>query len=66
MFSYNTLYHSLIQETPFFVAHGRHARLHVDIMTSNRREPTVGVYQYATELVLRLFDVHQSERNITK
>ena len=64
VFSYNTLYHSLIQETPFFVTHGRDARLHVDIMTNNRREPTVGVYQYATELVQRLYDVHQRVKEI--
>ena len=63
-FSYNTLYHSLVQETPFFLATGRDARLHVDIMTGNRRSTTPGVYQYATELVQQLHDVHQRVKEI--
>jgi hypothetical protein len=63
-FSYNTQVHSLVQETPFFLATGRDAKLHVDIMTNTRRTPVVGVYQYATELVQRLFDVHNRVREI--
>ena len=63
-FAYNTSVHSLVQETPFFLTHGRDAQLHIDIMTNTRRTQTAGVYQYATELVQRLYDIHQRVKEI--
>jgi hypothetical protein len=64
VFAYNTSYHSLVQETPYFLTHGRDANLHVDIMLNIRRDKTPGVYEYATEVVQKLYDVHSRVKEI--
>jgi transposase InsO family protein len=64
VFAYNTSYHSLLQETPFYLQYGRDARLTMDIMIGKRPEHTPGVHEYATELVQNLYDVHQRVREI--
>jgi hypothetical protein len=66
VFSYNTLFHTLLQETPFFVAYGRDAVLHIDIMNNVRREKHAGVHEYATEVVQKLYDVHTRVKDILK
>lgn len=64
VFAYNTSYHSLVQETPYFLTHGRDANLHINIMLNTRREKTPGVHEYATEVVQKLYDVHMRVKEI--
>ena len=64
LFAYNISYHSLLQETPFYLQFGRDARLTVDIVLGKRPDYTPGVHEYATELVQNLYDVHQRVREI--
>ena len=64
VFAYNTSYHSLVQETPYYLTHGRDANLHTDIMLNIRREKTPGVFEYATEVVQKLYDVHMRVKEI--
>jgi transposase InsO family protein len=64
VFAYNTSYHSLLQETPFYASYGRDARLTMDVILGKRPEHQSDVHEYATELVQRLYDVHQRIREI--
>ena len=64
VFAYNTSYHSLLQETPFYASFGRDARLTMDIVLGKRPEHQTDVHEYATGLVQRLYDVHQRIREI--
>jgi hypothetical protein len=64
VFAYNTSYHSLVQETPYFLTHGRDANLHINIMLNTRREKIAGVHEYATEVVQKLYDVHMRVKEI--
>jgi hypothetical protein len=66
IFSYNTSYHSLLQETPFYLQFGRDARLTVDVVLGRRPEYKQGVHEYALELSQNLFDVHTRVRDILK
>ena len=66
VFAYNTAYHSLLQETPFYLQFGRDARLTADIIIGKRPQYTAGVHEYATELVQNLYDVHTRVRDILK
>ncbi len=66
LFAYNTQVHSLLRETPFYLCHGRDARLPVDVVTGRRPEPSVDVGAYATEVAQRLHDTHTRVTEILK
>jgi transposase InsO family protein len=66
LFAYNTSYHSLLQETPYYLNHGRDARTIVDMMIGKRPEYKAGVHEYATELAQNLYDVHMRVKDILK
>jgi hypothetical protein len=66
LFAYNTSYHSLLQETPYYLNHGRDARTIVDMVIGKRPEYKVGVHEYATELAQNLYDVHMRVQDILK
>lgn len=66
MFAYNTSYHSLLQETPFYLNHGRDVRTTTDIVIGKRPEYKKGVHEYAVELSQNLYDVHMRVRDILK
>ena len=65
MFSYNTAFHSLMKETPFFLCHGRQARLVTDNITQlDLAGSNSDVHGYAYELTQRLAEVHHRVREI--
>jgi transposase InsO family protein len=66
VFSYNTAYHSLLQETPFYLQFGRDARLTTDIVLGTRPEYKQDVHEHALELSQNLYDVHTRVRDILK
>ena len=66
MFAYNTSYHSLLQETPFYLNHGRDARTTTDIVIGKRPEYKSGVHEYAVQLSQNLYDVHTRVKDILK
>jgi hypothetical protein len=64
MFAYNTSYHSLLQETPYYLNFGRDARITADVVLGRRPEYRVGVHDYAVQLSQNLYDVHMRVRDI--
>ena len=66
LFAYNTSYHSLLQETPYYLNHGCDARTTTHIVTGQRPQHRAGVHEYAVELAQNLYDVHMRVRDILK
>jgi hypothetical protein len=66
IFAYNTAIHSLLQETPFYLDHGRDARLFTDAMLGRIDDSAIGVHEYAMEIAHALRDVHDRIRDIMK
>ena len=66
LFAYNTAYHSGIQETPFYMNHGRDAKTIVHHTLGIRPENKNGVLPYAIELSQKLYDVHKRVTDIYK
>jgi transposase InsO family protein len=54
VFVYNTNYHRVVQEVPFFAKEGRMPKLPLDIIIGKESEKYSDVHQYADELVQRL------------
>jgi predicted kinase len=54
LFVYNTSYHTVIQEVPFYVKEGRVPRQPIDIIIGNHAEQYDDAHAYATELVHKL------------
>jgi len=64
MFAYNTSYHITLQETPFFLQHGRDPKLLSDIII-NKNEPIYDdVHGYGQELVDKLSSVYKRIHDI--
>jgi transposase InsO family protein len=64
LFSYNTSFHSLVKETPYYLNHGRQARTIVDQVTEEDIRNSQDTHAYAYEIVQRLYQVHQRVREI--
>jgi transposase InsO family protein len=64
LFAYNTSFHALIQETPFFLVHGRDPKLLVDIIINKKDDYYVDQHGYGEMLVRRLREVFERVRKI--
>jgi hypothetical protein len=64
LFAYNTSFHSLMHETPFYLNTGRQARVVTDDITSTSVLGHNDVHAYASELTKRLSDTHHRVREI--
>ena len=64
VFAYNTAYHQIIQEMPFYLQYGREPRLLTHLITGQRPEHSPDQHAYAVELSQRLYDVHTRVRDI--
>lgn len=58
-FAYNTEYHSIIKETPYFVNHGRDARTAVDVILGISNQHATSVHDYVNTINDRLRLVHE-------
>ena len=58
MFAYNTSYHTLLQETPFFLINGRDPKLLSDIIVNKTYDTYNDVHIYADELMNKLKSVY--------
>lgn len=66
IFAYNTHYHSLTMETPFFMNHGRDPHLPIDVMLNRQSQHQTHHMQYSIDLVNRLTQVHSRVAEILK
>jgi len=66
VFAYNTSYHQIIQEMPFYLQYGREPRLLSHLITGQRPEHSPDQHAYAVELSQRLYDVHTRVADIYK
>jgi hypothetical protein len=64
MFAYNTSYHVKIQETPFFLQHGRDPKLLSDIIINKSEHIYDDVHSYGQELVEKLKSVYKRVHDI--
>lgn len=64
LFAYNTAVHSLYNETPFYLQHGRQARGLSEVATSVDLQHKHDMPTYAKELVEKLKEVHDRVREI--
>jgi hypothetical protein len=64
MFAYNTSYHTLLQETPFFLQHGRDPKLLSDIIVNKSNDIYDDVHTYGQELVDKLKSVYKRIHDI--
>ena len=64
LYAYNTSFHSLMQETPFYLNAGRQARTITDNITASDALGHRDVHAYAVELTQKLTDTHQRVREI--
>jgi hypothetical protein len=64
LFAYNTSFHTLLQETPYFLMHGRDPKLMSDILVNRQFDTYVDVHGYGTELVEKLRSVYERVRKI--
>ena len=56
--TYNTSYHTLLQETPFFLVNGRDPKLLSDIIVNKSEDIYSDVHSYGDELVNKLKTVY--------
>src|SRR6185437_506791 len=66
LFAYNTSYHSLYQETPYYMNFGHEPRTFVDIILNRDTDTQANRHQYSVELAQRLFDIHSRAREILR
>ncbi len=64
MFAYNTSYHVQIQETPYFLQHGRDPKLLSDIIINRSEHIYDDVHSYGQELVDKLRSVYKRVHDI--
>jgi len=64
MFAYNTSYHVKIQETPFFLQHGRDPKLLSDIIINRNEDLYNDVHSYGQELVDKLRSIYKRVHEI--
>jgi transposase InsO family protein len=64
IFSYNTSFHSTLQETPYYLNHGRQARTITDTVTDLDLLTHTNVHAYAQQLAEKLSEVHHRVREI--
>jgi transposase InsO family protein len=64
LFAYNTAFHSLMRETPYYLNHGIQARTITDDITQSDYYVNGSIHGYARELVKRLSDTHHRVREI--
>jgi transposase InsO family protein len=66
LFAYNTAYHTVIQEKPFYLINGRDPLLPMDIIINRTQEEFEDVHHYAYELTQKLKQVHERVTEIYK
>ena len=64
LFAYNTSYHTLLQETPFFLVNGRDPKLLSDIIVNKSEDEYSDVHVYGDELVNKLKTVYNRIKEI--
>ncbi len=64
LFAYNTSFHSTLQETPYYLNHGRQARTITDSITDDDLHTQTDVHAYAHQLATKLYEVHHRVREI--
>jgi transposase InsO family protein len=64
VFSYNTSFHTLLRETPYYLNHGIQAKDITDELTESDYYRNASIHGYARELATRLFKTHQRVREL--
>jgi transposase InsO family protein len=64
LFAYNTSFHSLLRETPYYLNHGTQARDVTDDITESEYYKKASIHGYARSLVDQLATVHQRVREL--
>ena len=64
LFAYNTAFHSLLRETPYYLNHGIQARDVTDDITNSEYYNNASIHGYAKALVDRLVTTHQRVREL--
>ena len=64
LFAYNTSYHTLLQETPFFLVNGRDPKLLSDIIVNKSYDTYSDVHIYGDELINKLKSVYNRIKQI--
>jgi transposase InsO family protein len=64
LFAYNTAFHTILQETPFFLINGRNAKLLADILVNRGDEVYVDQHDYGKQLVEKLRNVYDRIKKI--
>ena len=64
LFAYNTSFHSILRETPYYLNHGRQAKDITDELTESDYYRNASIHAYAKELTDKLFKTHQRVREL--
>jgi transposase InsO family protein len=64
VFAYNTSFHTLLRETPYYLNHGRQAKDITDDLSQSDYYNNASIHGYARELAARLFKTHQRVREL--
>ena len=64
IFSYNTAFHTILQEVPHYLNHGYDAQLPIDLLVDTQTDRQSNIHHYAYELVNKLKQVHQRVKDI--
>jgi transposase InsO family protein len=64
LFAYNTAFHSLLRETPYYLNHGRQAKDITDDLSETDYYMNASIHGYAKELADRLFKTHHRVREL--
>lgn len=64
LFAYNTSFHTLLKETPYYLNHGVHAKDITDELTQSDYFTHASIHGYAKQLAERLFKTHQRVREL--
>jgi hypothetical protein len=66
LFAYNTSYHSIMKETPFYLQFGREATLPLDVALNRNPDSYIDQDTFAQELSSKLYHAHERVREIWK
>jgi transposase InsO family protein len=66
VFAYNTAFHVLIQEKPFYLINGRDPLLPMDVIINRQHDEYDDIHHYAYELTQKLRQVHERVLEIYK